>query len=124
MGEMKREPQWTESLAVGSEGFIERMQPMIRGGKRLQSSPSKVRHSHTAAADFLDTVERSEALRLEWIGPERFQAAARLFRGHPDKGWPSTDCVSFMIMRELRTRDAFTTEHHLRKAGSVPLLKS
>ena len=30
-----------------------------------------VRHSHNAAVDFLDTVERSEALRLEWIGPER-----------------------------------------------------
>src|SRR6059036_1443293 len=25
------------------------------------------RHSHRAATDFLDTIERSEALRLEWI---------------------------------------------------------
>ena len=39
-----------------------------------------VRHSHNAAVDFLDTVERSEALRLEWIGPERFHAACALFR--------------------------------------------
>ena len=28
-----------------------------------------VRHSHAAAVDFLDTIESSEALRLEWIGP-------------------------------------------------------
>jgi predicted nucleic acid-binding protein len=83
-----------------------------------------IRHSHTAAADFLDTVERSEALRLEWIGPERFHAAAGLFRRHADKQWSFTDCVSFMIMRELRIRDAFTTDHHFRQAGFVPLLKS
>src|SRR5678815_447463 len=46
-----------------------------------------VRHSHAAAVDFLDTVERSEALRLEWIGPERFHAAGALFRKHSDKEW-------------------------------------
>ena len=44
-----------------------------------------VRHSHNAAVDFLDTVERSEALRLEWIGPERFHAACALFRKYADK---------------------------------------
>lgn len=81
------------------------------------------RHSHAAAADFLDAVERSDSLRLEWIGPERFYAAARLFRRHGDKEWSFTDCVSFSIMRELRIRDALTTDHHFRQAGFVPLLK-
>jgi uncharacterized protein len=66
-----------------------------------------VRRSHAAAVDFLDAVERSEALRLEWIGPDRFHAAGALFRKHADKDWSFTDCVSFAIMRELRVRDAF-----------------
>lgn len=39
-----------------------------------------VRHSHSAAADFMDAAEQSEALRLEWIGPDRFHAAAAFFR--------------------------------------------
>ena len=82
-----------------------------------------VRHSHAAATDFLDTIERSEALRLEWIGPERFHAASGLFRRHGDKEWSFTDCVSFTLMRELRIRDAFTTDHHFRQAGFAPLLK-
>jgi predicted nucleic acid-binding protein len=82
-----------------------------------------VRHSHSAAADFLDTIERSEALRLEWAGPERFQAATALFRRQADKEWSFTDCVSFALMRELRIRDAFTTDHHFRQAGFVLLLK-
>jgi predicted nucleic acid-binding protein len=83
-----------------------------------------IRHSHAAATDFLDTVESSEALQIEWIGPERFHTAAGLFRRHVDKEWSFTDCVSFLIMRELRIRDAFTTDHHFRQAGFVPLLKS
>jgi uncharacterized protein len=83
-----------------------------------------VRHSHHAAADFLDTIERSESLRLEWIGPERFYAAAALFRKHAVKEWSFTDCVSFVTMHELRIRDAFTTDQHFKQAGFVPLLKA
>jgi predicted nucleic acid-binding protein len=83
-----------------------------------------VRHSHAAAVDFLDTVERSEALRLEWIGPDCFHGAGRLFRKHADKEWSFTDCVSFVVMHELRLRDAFTTDHHFTQAGFAPLLKA
>ena len=83
-----------------------------------------VRHSHEAAVDFLDTIERSESLRLEWIGPDRFRAAASLFRKHSDKEWSFTDCVSFATMNELRIREAFTTDHHFKQAGFVPLLKA
>lgn len=82
-----------------------------------------VRHSHAAAVDFLETMERSEAVRLEWIGPERFHAAGALFRKHSDKQWSFTDCVSFVTMRELRVREAFTTGRHFKQAGFVPMLK-
>jgi predicted nucleic acid-binding protein len=80
------------------------------------------RHSHEAAADFLDTSRRSEALRLEWVDPERFFAAASWFERHADKEWSFTDCVSFVVMRELKIRDAFTTDHHFTQAGFVALL--
>lgn len=82
-----------------------------------------VRHSHRAAVDFLETIERSEALRLEWVDPARFHAGAAVFRKHSDKEWSFTDCVSFAVMRELRVRDAFTTDRHFRQAGFTPLLK-
>ena len=83
-----------------------------------------VRHSLAAAVDFLDTIEHSEALRHGWIGPERFHAAGAFFRKHADKEWSFTDCVSFAAMRELQVRAAFTTDHHFKQAGFVPLLKN
>ena len=83
-----------------------------------------VRHSHAAASDFLHTIERSEGLALEWVGPDRFHAAAAMFRRRSDKEWSFTDCVSFSVMDELRIRDAFTTDQHFKQAGFVPLLRS
>ena len=82
-----------------------------------------VRHSHGAAADFMESVERSDALRIEWVGSERFFAAASLFRRHADKEWSFTDCASFAFMRELKVKDAFTTYHHFKQAGFIPLLR-
>jgi predicted nucleic acid-binding protein len=81
-----------------------------------------VRHSHAAAVDFIDTVARSEALHLEWIGPDRFHSAASFFCRHADKEWSFTDCVSFTVMRELNIRESFTTDHHFLQAGFTPLL--
>src|SRR3989442_14648740 len=83
-----------------------------------------VRHSYAAAVDFVDTMERSESLALEWVAPDRFHAAAALFRRRADKQWSFTDCGSFTVMDGLRIRDAFTTDQHFKQAGFVPLLRS
>ena len=80
------------------------------------------RHSHAAAADFLDTSLRSQALRLEWVDPERFLAAAGWFQRYADKEWSFTDCMSFVVMREFKIRDAFTSDHHFTQAGFTTLL--
>jgi predicted nucleic acid-binding protein len=84
----------------------------------------RVRHSHAAAADFIDTIQKTAMIQLEWITLERFRAAAALFRKHNDKEWSFTDCVSFVVMRELRIRNAFSTDHNFSQAGFVPLLSS
>jgi hypothetical protein len=81
-----------------------------------------VRHSHAAAADFLQTVSRSEALQLEWVSQTRFDIAVGLFCRYADKQWSFTDCLSFTVMRELKIHDSFTADHHFRQAGFSALL--
>jgi predicted nucleic acid-binding protein len=70
----------------------------------------------------LDLVEQSSGIRIEWIGPERFDAAKAFFRKHSDHDYSLTDCTSFVIMRELRLADALTTDRHFREAGFSALL--
>lgn len=81
-----------------------------------------VRHSHPAASDFIDTIEKTGFLKVEWSTSEKFFAATSLFRKHDDKDWSFTDCVSFVTMKELKLRDAFTSDHQFEEAGYVPLL--
>jgi uncharacterized protein len=81
-----------------------------------------MRHSHSAAADFLETVTNSESLQLHWVTPDRFHSATAFFARHDDKAWSFTDCVSFELMHELNLRDSFTTDQHFRQAGFNPLL--
>ena len=82
-----------------------------------------VRHSHSAAADFLRSVTTSESLQLHWVTPDRFHAAADFFARHDDKEWSFTDCMSFELMHELNVRDFFTTDLHFRQAGFNALLE-
>ena len=82
-----------------------------------------VRHSHSAAADFLETVTSSESLQIHWVTSDRFHSAAAFFARHDDKEWSFTDCVSFELMHELNLRDSFTTDQHFRQAGFNPLLR-
>ncbi|HYG23219.1 MAG TPA: hypothetical protein VEH04_10590 [Verrucomicrobiae bacterium] len=36
---MRREPQWTESLAVGSADFVQRAKPLILGRRQIVIAP-------------------------------------------------------------------------------------
>jgi len=35
--QMKREPEWTEAIAVGGEQFIERIEPLIRNRREIRA---------------------------------------------------------------------------------------
>ena len=83
---------------------------------------AKARGGGYGALRLLEILERSEAFRLVWIAEERFESAKSFFRKHADHGYSFTDCASFVVMRELRIRDALTTDRHFTEAGFRPLL--
>ena len=67
-------------------------------------------------------IERSAALTIEWITPQRFTSAQRFLLKHREHDFSFTDCVSFAVMRERRLREALATDEHFRIAGFRPLL--
>jgi predicted nucleic acid-binding protein len=75
----------------------------------------------TAAVDFLANLETDESIE---VSRDLFEAGAGLFRDHADKEWSLTDCLSFVVMRDLGIDEALTFDHHFRQAGFRPLLAS
>jgi uncharacterized protein len=72
----------------------------------------------------LDTAVRlSNALRsgsevgLFWVEPVHHHEAIEIMASHVDKTWSVTDCVSFVMMRALGVRDAFTFDRDFAQAG-------
>ena len=113
----KRAAAMQKNLAEAKRGFVTTDYVIDESATLL-----RMRHSHAAAADFLDAMERTQFVKVEWTDSRRFSAAAALFRRHRDKEWSFTDCASFAVMKELGIRDAFTTDHHFTQAGLVALL--
>ncbi len=84
---------------------------------------AKARAGGEASLRLLDIVEQSRAIRTIWIGSERFENAKAFFRKHADHGYSFTDCTSFVVMREMKIRDALTTNDHFTEAGFRMLLR-
>lgn len=53
--------------------------------------------------DFLALLEassRDERVEIVRLSPELFDRGVGLYRRRPDKDWPLTDCISFVVMQE------------------------
>jgi uncharacterized protein len=73
---------------------------------------------------FFDTVNSSRVCRIEWMDQERFAKTQNYFEKHIDHVWSFTDCFSFLIMKELKLRNALTKDKHFKEADFTPLLSN
>jgi len=78
-------------------------------------------HGHLVDA-FFARIFNSDACRVEWMDPDRFEQTRGFFHKHQDQDWSFTDCFSFCVMQALALSDALTTDKHFREAGFTPLL--
>jgi predicted nucleic acid-binding protein len=70
----------------------------------------------------LQATLHSRACAVEWTDPERFESTVAFLHKHSDHAWSFTDCLSFVVMKALRLREALTKDAHFKEAGFVPLL--
>jgi predicted nucleic acid-binding protein len=66
-------------------------------------------------------VDGSPRLRWEYVSLGRADKARAFFFRYRDKQFSFTDCTSFVVMRELKLREALTTDHHFAQAGFLTL---
>jgi uncharacterized protein len=79
-------------------------------------------HRRLVAA-FLRTTLDSSVCRIEWTDAARFSETAAFLLKHQDHPWSFTDCLSFVVMKTLRLRDALTKDVNFDQAGFVALLR-
>ena len=75
------------------------------------------------AALLLENIRLSEACRVVHVTPQHFNAAATLFLRYHDQNFSFTDCVSFVVMQELRLTDTLSKDNDFKIAGFNPLLR-
>ena len=61
--------------------------------------------------------EGSSRVRHETIDALRAEKSRSVFFRHRDKDYSFTVCTSFVVMRELRLKEALTTDRHFRQMG-------
>ena len=62
-----------------------------------------------------ELIRNSKILKVIWIDPSIETLAWNLFCNYSDKNFSFTDCMSFIIMKELNIRDAFTYDEHFKQ---------
>jgi predicted nucleic acid-binding protein len=80
------------------------------------------RGASTVIPALFESVSASRACRIVWMDSERFEKTKTVFLKNIDKRWSFTDCFSFIVMRELRLREALSKDAHFKSAGFLPLL--
>ena len=82
----------------------------------------KARGQEHLVGELFAAVGESKVCRIEWTDPQRFNATTRFFLRRLDQEWSFTDCLSFLVMKELRVRPAFTKDAHFGEGGFEVLL--
>lgn len=77
----------------------------------------RLRLGADAVRAWWDQVEGSARVRWEWIGVARADKARDVFFRYRDKAYSFTDCTSFVVMRELKLKQALTTDVHFSQMG-------
>jgi predicted nucleic acid-binding protein len=77
----------------------------------------RIRLGMGAAETWWRQIEGSGRLTWEWVGVERAERARAIFFQFRDKDFSFTDCTSFVVMKELKIRQALTTDKHFGQMG-------
>ena len=77
----------------------------------------RLRLGIAAAEAWWGQIDGSSRVRHEPIDALRAEKARAVFFRHRDKRYSFTDCTSFVVMKELKLKEALTTDRHFRQMG-------
>jgi uncharacterized protein len=102
----------TKRYAVTSDYILDETATLFRARKLFHLAPA-----------LFELAEKSSALETVRVDAELFAKAKGLFLKYHDHDFSFADCSSFVLMRELKLKEALATDAHFREAGFVPVLE-
>jgi uncharacterized protein len=78
--------------------------------------------NRTSATEFINYCYQSAHIEVVNVTTEIVGKAVDLYDKRPDKTWGLVDCVSFVVMKENRIKEALTSDKHFVQAGFQELL--
>ena len=79
------------------------------------------RRGHRSAIAFLDRVDRTARLSVEFVSADVEEQALRWLRRHDERAYSYVDATSFALMRSLRIKEALAFDGDFEAAGFVEL---
>ena len=73
--------------------------------------------------ELLDSLATNPAAEIVPADEDLFDAGVGLYARRPDKGWSLTDCISFVVMKDMGLTDALTGDSDFTQAGFRILMK-
>lgn len=79
-----------------------------------------VRKSKFFAININHLIESPKNLfSIHFVGENEFNISRKIFNEYSDKQWSFTDCTSYVEMKELNIRNAFSFDKHFDQFGFV-----
>lgn len=82
----------------------------------------KARNLTHLLPEFFQIVENERNCQIIWSDPEQFSLTRDYLLKCDDQSWSFTDCHSFLLMKQLKLREALTKDRHFEQAGFKVLL--
>ncbi|NUM76576.1 type II toxin-antitoxin system VapC family toxin [candidate division KSB1 bacterium] len=75
------------------------------------------------AVETLEDMRNDDDVEILSVDSELFSKALKFYSSRIDKEWGLTDCISFVVMKDRKLKDALTSDHHFEQAGFQALLR-
>jgi predicted nucleic acid-binding protein len=115
-----RDSAHARALAVGptlSGRLVTTSYVLIEVADALAALPDRPRF-----LALLSALEGDPNVTIVPASEDLFHRGVDLYRQRPDKDWPLTDCITFVVMNDTGSTEALTGDHHFRQAGFQTLL--
>jgi predicted nucleic acid-binding protein len=75
------------------------------------------------AFNYIQLLKNDKHTEIVPVSEKLFEAGLAMFGKYQDKEWGIVDCISFLVMKEMRITHALTSDEHFAQAGFAVLLK-